>query len=1140
MNKFVFRTGGYQTESEFTLLSWELTEEIICEEKCILYSGIIVSGKYDTTLLAGTVFQELVIWSFSNSLRNSSYNSKIAKPVIHRLRGHEGVIFSVNFDQKSRLISTTSDDRTTRLWKVNSTDTNEATSSLNQHSINWQCVEVYLHKVLSGIHVSRVFRSKFLLNGENSGIEFPSVIATAGEDSKICLWNTKTGENIKTFIHDKEGKSPIWSITSISNSKGFSSIYSGGADCGIKMWKYSDIEYDCDKDTIKSNSVEYKIPSEICDHNSSLTDNTTKKNFAQDYPRIVLHAKNTPDVFCLSNSGKVFILNLRKDKEENDCGWIFLMQDSDLFNYALMEFYDTSDVNNLSGKIVFATLNGSLKIYNLFCDSGLNYSCTSDFSCILSANFTNIHQGKIFALSILLVDSCMIKSKPDSTSQENYKSSKFSSIVTLTCGDNGIMKMHCLSVNEPSIDAELFLVNQFQMPTISNKLSVKAQFWFSCAIVIENIFLIIGDRMGNIHLYTLRNSYQTVELMQPCQTLWKIHGRLGVGDMKLSKNSKELWSTGRDGCVRSFKVREKITNISSNEPYCKEGNKQYYLEEISCIKLKISWPEKILIGSNGNIVILGFQSSNFVAYDLEQSIVYCEISCGGSHRSWDYTLSEAMGDFIMTYIKEKHVLHEKVPGFGKKLSRTLDAQNSLVSIIRPSLHSRELTSIHCFKMKHYKNYSFLVTGGEDTALKIHRMLYDNRKLLRQKVATLNGHISNIKCITSLELNDSVILVSAGGRAQLKIWLLSDNQEEFNNSPHATPISCREIAEHMLKGNDKLRKKKSWKTSDLVVEDTETRYMDIDILEKDNSGKESILIAVACSDGVIRLLSVSEDNQIRQNKEKHFGDSRGYSNVWYKNPLSIKVLAQTEIHSHSFLRVKFLNKISQGKSLSEGLIQEQVLILATSTDGKLHRIRFTQDCRIDCDDEPLSLYIEEIAKLHQSGINGLWVAESSPNTNSNYKVLVVTGGDDGSIAAAKLDDNLVLLASTRLSTKQSNPQHSAPVTGICPIFSGDINKETKCDSLPNEEILLKFASCSVDQRICVWKLADTQIKNISDRTSLLDKCPREKELEIVNVTKILSNVPDIQAITSCNMVNLEQNNSEFLVAAGVGVEIFGFS
>ena len=76
------------------------------EEKCLLYSGILVGLQQQLVVLAGTVFSELVVWSVTDGM------------VKHRLKGHKGVIFSVSFNPEQLLIGTTSNDRSTRLWKV--------------------------------------------------------------------------------------------------------------------------------------------------------------------------------------------------------------------------------------------------------------------------------------------------------------------------------------------------------------------------------------------------------------------------------------------------------------------------------------------------------------------------------------------------------------------------------------------------------------------------------------------------------------------------------------------------------------------------------------------------------------------------------------------------------------------------------------------------------------------------------------------------------------------------------------------------------------------------------------------------------------------------------------------------------------
>lgn len=81
-----------------------LRRRFVCDEKCILYSGSLVAG--GGIVLAGTVFSELLVWSLTEGT------------VWHRIKGHEGVIFSVSFNPQERLLCTTSDDRSSRLWKV--------------------------------------------------------------------------------------------------------------------------------------------------------------------------------------------------------------------------------------------------------------------------------------------------------------------------------------------------------------------------------------------------------------------------------------------------------------------------------------------------------------------------------------------------------------------------------------------------------------------------------------------------------------------------------------------------------------------------------------------------------------------------------------------------------------------------------------------------------------------------------------------------------------------------------------------------------------------------------------------------------------------------------------------------------------
>ena len=153
-----------------------LSPEVIqCEEKCILYSGQIVDGssvEYEATVLAGTVFRELIIWSVPK-IKKSTDDS----PVLHRLSGHEGVIFSVRFCSENSLICTTSDDRSARLWSVESS---------NGDRQSWKTSKIVCVRVLSDFHTSRIFSSIF----------FGDTLVTIGEDSSFCRWSIRDGERL--------------------------------------------------------------------------------------------------------------------------------------------------------------------------------------------------------------------------------------------------------------------------------------------------------------------------------------------------------------------------------------------------------------------------------------------------------------------------------------------------------------------------------------------------------------------------------------------------------------------------------------------------------------------------------------------------------------------------------------------------------------------------------------------------------------------------------------------------------------------------------------------------------------------------------------------------------------------------------
>nr|XP_015835133.1 PREDICTED: WD repeat-containing protein 6 isoform X3 [Tribolium castaneum] len=177
-----------------------ILREIVCAEKCILYSAFISYNDIDElVVLSGTVFGEIVIWKVNH------FNIQESSPVVKRLTGHKGVIFSISYNEEAGYICSSSDDRSTILWSIEK-------KSIHSELQRTHC-NILLHRKIYG-HQSRVFRSLLLQN----------LIVTAGEDSTVNVWDFE-GQLIKKITHQG---GPIWALDGNTDV-----VVSGGGDCGV-------------------------------------------------------------------------------------------------------------------------------------------------------------------------------------------------------------------------------------------------------------------------------------------------------------------------------------------------------------------------------------------------------------------------------------------------------------------------------------------------------------------------------------------------------------------------------------------------------------------------------------------------------------------------------------------------------------------------------------------------------------------------------------------------------------------------------------------------------------------------------------------------------------------------------------------
>lgn len=223
------------------LFDWTLNQIITSfetTEKCILYSALFLSiWNSDFVIAAGTVFTDIILWS---SLKSGK--------VLQRLKGHEGVIFSLSFESSLQMLASASDDRSIRVWKNNA-------PKGSQISEFWEnCNFDILHVLYS--HEARIWKVDF----------FQNLIISCGEDSSVCLWNAVEGRLEYKEVFEKGIK--FWNLAIDKNDQ---VAFIGGSGSTLIKCDFSNLfAIDCKSFVnfeIFPNSVEFfeeKLENNLC------------------------------------------------------------------------------------------------------------------------------------------------------------------------------------------------------------------------------------------------------------------------------------------------------------------------------------------------------------------------------------------------------------------------------------------------------------------------------------------------------------------------------------------------------------------------------------------------------------------------------------------------------------------------------------------------------------------------------------------------------------------------------------------------------------------------------------------------------------------------------------------------------------
>jgi WD repeat-containing protein 6 len=188
--------------------------QLKCKEQSLLYAAQLFLSPNtdrkspDILVASGTVFNEIQLWWPPSSQTQAS----AVIPISRRLQGHEGCIFSLRFNAAGTLLASCSDDRTTRIWEV------ETGSQL----------------AIGFAHIARVWDVRFVHQNTYSD-DNDIYLLSSSEDTTALLWNfSKSNKKLKVQerYQGHRGKH-VWSQAVSSDG---TKAVTGGNDGGVNIW----------------------------------------------------------------------------------------------------------------------------------------------------------------------------------------------------------------------------------------------------------------------------------------------------------------------------------------------------------------------------------------------------------------------------------------------------------------------------------------------------------------------------------------------------------------------------------------------------------------------------------------------------------------------------------------------------------------------------------------------------------------------------------------------------------------------------------------------------------------------------------------------------------------------------------------
>ncbi|XP_069873826.1 tRNA (34-2'-O)-methyltransferase regulator WDR6 [Dipodomys merriami] len=614
----------------------------------------------------------------------------------------------------------------------------------------------------------------------------------------------------------------------------------------------------------------------------------------------------------------------------------------------------------------------------------------------------------------------------------------YEELLLLASGPGGAVA--CLEISAAPSGKTIYVKERcrYQLPPSKQR-------WHTCsAFLPPGDFLVCGDRRGSVLLFPARpglpqdppggggagpgapgaGGQLAAAGYGPVSTLHSLHGKQGV--TSVTCHGGYVYTTGRDGAYYQLFVQG--------------GKLQPVLRQKACRGM--NWVAGLRMVSDGSTVVLGFHANEFVVWSPRSHEKLHIVNCGGGHRSWAFSDTEAAMAFA--FLKDGDVM----------LYRALGGCTRPHVILREGLHGREITCVRRvgtvtlgpeFEVPGLEPpddlepgregpgpIDIVVTCSEDTTVCV--LALPTTTGSAHALTSVCNHISSVRALAVWGLGSpggagrarpglTAHVVSAGGRAEMhcfSIMVTPDPSTPSRLACHVMHLSSHRLDEYWDRQRNRHR---------MIKVDPETRYMSLAICEVDKPGMGP-LVAAACSDGAVRLFLLQDSGRILQ------------------------LLAETFHHKRCVLKVHSFTHEAPDQ-------RRRLLLCSAATDGGLAFWDLTTVLEPQGQPAlPFDLGAPCLTvQAHSSGVNSL---HTLPTPDGRH--LVASGSEDGSL-------HIFVLAVEMPEPGETETKDEAqPVPRLCALeeYSVPCAHAAHVTGLKLLSPSL-MVSASIDQRLTFWRL-----------------------------------------------------------------------